>query len=334
MSNETGGKRITLKRSRPNPIFEDWLKELHEEAKGKKSKLEPMLKEALESISKYPLPLKSGAECVILKGFDKKLCRFLDIRLEAYYSNTNELELGSEVKVLSQTTDSSKHSIKSSTSTKSSNSDSRNTPDDNGSSHSHSADTAPSESNSGQSKKGTKRCRIFKPVFRSGSYAILVALLEQLRDNPSKSALEKQEIVNLAQQHSEESFSRPKPDSFYTAWSNMKTLISKGLIIRTRSKKTTYSLSDEGIALAMQVLEDYKDRPTVNDMIFNGAPTSNLNPMRNQDNLTPGGSTSSSQSVTTVLSQTSSSDPVFIDMPADSFDVILLIDKNETGGCV
>lgn len=101
MSSGGEGKRITLKRSRPNPIFEDWLKELHEEAKEKKSKLEPILKEALESILKYPLPLQSGAECAILKGFDKKLCKFLDLRLEAYNSNTNGSELSSKVKTLS-----------------------------------------------------------------------------------------------------------------------------------------------------------------------------------------------------------------------------------------
>lgn len=321
MSNGNGDKRITLKRSRPNPIFEDWLKELHEEAKEKKSKLEPMLKEALDSMSKYPLPLKSGAECAILKGFDKKLCRFLDIRLEAYYNNTN----GSEPKVSSQTCTVSMKSSSTQTST----SDSMNMTNNNDSSTSNSlnADSAPSDSSSGQ----TKKPRIFKPVFRSGSYAILVALLEQLRNNPLKSALEKQELISLAQPHSEESFSRPKPNSFYTAWSSMKTLISKKLVVCTRSKKTTYSLSDDGISLAIQVLEDYKDRPTVNDVIFNGAPTSNLNPMSNQDNLTPGGSSTSSQ---TVLSQISSSDSVFIDMPPDSFHVILLIDKNETGGCV
>lgn len=324
MSSGNGGKRITLKRSRPNPIFEDWLKELHEEAKEKKSKLEPMLKEALESMSKYPLPLKTGAECAILKGFDKKLCRFLDIRLEAYYSNTN----GSEAKISSET-ELSKLSMKSS-STQTDVSETTTKNCEPSTSNSLSADSAPCDPTSGL----TKKLRIFKPVFRSGSYAILVALLEQLRNNPSKSALEKQELISLAQPHSEESFLRPKPDSFYTAWSNMKTLISKRLVVRTRSKKTTYSLSDDGIALAIQVLEDYKDRPTVNDIIFNDAPTSNLNPIRNQENLTSDGSTTSSQTVTPVLSQISSSESVFIDMPPDSFDVILLIDKNETGGCV
>lgn len=80
------GTRITFKRTRPNPLFQDWLEELHEEAQQKGSKLAPMLKEALSSISKYPLPLQSGAECAILKGFDKRLCLFLDKRLEVYTS--------------------------------------------------------------------------------------------------------------------------------------------------------------------------------------------------------------------------------------------------------
>ncbi|XP_028040926.1 crossover junction endonuclease MUS81 isoform X4 [Bombyx mandarina] len=77
----TVGNRITYKRKRPNPMFQEWLEELHEEAKEKGSKLEPMLREALDSLSKYPLPLNSGAECAILRGFQKKLCIFLDKRL-------------------------------------------------------------------------------------------------------------------------------------------------------------------------------------------------------------------------------------------------------------
>lgn len=65
-------KKVSCKRVRPNARFEDWLLQLCAEAKAKKSHLEPMLKEAAESLGKYPLPLKTASECIILKGFNKK----------------------------------------------------------------------------------------------------------------------------------------------------------------------------------------------------------------------------------------------------------------------
>ncbi|XP_072932851.1 crossover junction endonuclease MUS81 [Epargyreus clarus] len=77
-------KPVTLKRSRPNPIFQEWLEELLEEAKRKRCKLEHQLTEALTSLSKYPLPLNSGAECRILKGFDSRLCDFIEQRLKTH----------------------------------------------------------------------------------------------------------------------------------------------------------------------------------------------------------------------------------------------------------
>lgn len=311
MSNGRVGKRITLKRSRPNPIFEYWLRGLHEEAKEKKSKLEPMLKDALDSILRFPLPLESGTQCAVLKGFDKNLCRFLDIRLEAYYSSRN----GSEVKVLSQR---SKGSVKLSTSKEFRNGFNAHNP-------------LMQSLRKFEANQRTTEPKNYIPKFRSGSYAILITLLEHYNHPP----LEKQQLIDLAQRHCEESFSKPKPGSFYTAWSSMQTLIRKGFVLRARFEKTHYILSGTGLGLAVGLQEEYQDRPTINDMIFNGASTSTFNnPMRYLDNLTPCGSTNSSQDETPVLSQISSSDSVFIDMPADSFDVILLIDKNETNGCV
>ncbi|KAI5646064.1 ERCC4 domain-containing protein [Phthorimaea operculella] len=249
------GKRITLKRHRPNPLFEEWLEELHEEAKAKKSKLESMLKEALDSLSKYPLPLESGMECAVLKGFDKKLCMFLDKRIEAYNYN---LQLD---------------------------------------------------------------C----------SYAILIALLEQLRDNPQNPGLKKEVLIEKAQPHSEESFTRPKPDSFYTAWSNMSRLVSKGLVTQVRSKKTDYFLTDEGVALAIELLEDAQNRPTVNDIIFNGAPsTSTTVSMKTSESNSS--STQSSQLSALTLSQRTLSGLTSVELPAGTFDIILLIDKQETSG--
>jgi len=37
---------------------------------------------ALESLKKYPLPLETGKDCRILKGFGAKLCQMLDQKLK------------------------------------------------------------------------------------------------------------------------------------------------------------------------------------------------------------------------------------------------------------
>lgn len=70
-----------------NSLFQVWLEELHAEATVCNSRLESMLRDALESITEYPLPVYSGKDCAALKGFDKKLCIFMDRRLEVYNYN-------------------------------------------------------------------------------------------------------------------------------------------------------------------------------------------------------------------------------------------------------
>ncbi|KAJ2951150.1 hypothetical protein O0L34_g5542 [Tuta absoluta] len=324
------GKRITIKRHRPNPLFEEWLEELHEEAKAKKSKLEQMLKEALDSLSKYPLPLESGIECAVLKGFDKKLCTFLDKRMEAYNHNIlQDRELKNTHNAASSRRQSDKSSTVSHVSTNGPSQIPKPTKSNSTSGSSETNSQVNSEDSRNSSKKLSKGRKQYKPVFRSGSYGILIALLEQLRDNPQSPSLNKEELIEKAQPHSEESFTRPKPDSFYTAWSNMSRMISKGLVRQVRSKKTDYFLTDEGIALAIELFENAQNRPTVNDIIFNGAPSTYTTKKISESNSS---STQSSQITAVTLSQRTLSDLTSVELPAGTFDIILLIDKQETSG--
>lgn len=352
------GKRMTFKRARPNPLFQGWLEELHEEAKSKKSKLEPMLKEALESLSKYPLPLDSGADCIILKGFKKKLCLHLDQRLAVYKHNlalrgtsdTSSNDSNSRKSVSSLLTAINENgTVKDGPSQSGSAGSSVN-----GSAQASQSDAAtlsqettvstvdsnpeqPSPSSSGSRKQRTGRK--YMPAHRSGAYAILIALLEDSIQHPGN-LLTKEELIDKAQKHSEESFIRPKPETFYTAWSNMSKLVTKGFVIKVRDKKVKYQLTDSGLELAKQVQIKYKNIPTANDIIFNDV-TSTCHVQLERclvdglsNEVVPSTSSAIDGDACTngVMNSSTESSSEVINLAAGTFDIILLIDKNETGG--
>lgn len=64
------------------------------------------------------------------------------------------------------------------------------------------------------------RGRKYKPRHRMQANAILVALLVNSL-HPVDAALFKEELIEKDQKHSKVSFVRPKPESFYKAWSSM-----------------------------------------------------------------------------------------------------------------
>ncbi|XP_022828309.1 crossover junction endonuclease MUS81 [Spodoptera litura] len=335
-------KKVSCKRVRPNARFEDWLLHLCAEAKAKKSHFEPMLKEAAESLAKYPLPLKTASECIILKGFNKKLCLYLDKCLTSFnekaLSNNCENRGRGEPSHSARSTTispipSSQHVTRSISNSPLSesfpnlgisgpleiNPSSRTSKTDSEISENVSSDSGPLSSGN---KKKRGIASTYKPAYRSGGYAILVTLLEQSKLNPN-CTMTKELLIEKAQIHCEESFVRPKAGSMYTAWSNMSRLLTKGLVTKTRKKNAEYSLTSEGERLATELLDASTNIPTVNDMIFNDIPSTSSSKSHTSNpisNTAPkqGSSTSQQQS--------------FIDMKPGEFDIILLIDKNETGG--
>lgn len=50
--------------------------------------------QALKSLRKYPLPLKTGKECLILENFGTRICLLLDKKLADYKKNHNIGETG------------------------------------------------------------------------------------------------------------------------------------------------------------------------------------------------------------------------------------------------
>lgn len=363
-------RRITYKRARPNPLFQDWLEELHEEAKKKRSRLEPMLRKALESLSKYPLPLQSGAECGILKGFKKQLCKFLDRRLEVHRRN---LSLQSNVDTDYQSTQTSSGlispSVPTTTSgikrvtstvtsaslginldreenlhapvsvdlytgvgTSTSNLNSQHNINDideellRNPSHGNDQRVPVSNTEHVSSNNpingGSETPPLieandipFKPIPRSGAYAILIALLEHSKNKPDKPYLTKEELISKAQKYCDESFIYHKENCFYTAWCHMSILEVRKLVLRDRYKRNVYCLTNDGIELANKLLKESKENGTINTLpVVSPQGVPNIHCKQNSAN-------------NIVNSEWA---PEVIEMPAGSFDVILLIDKNET----
>lgn len=47
---------------------------------------------AINSLKKYPLPLKNGKEAKILQNFGDGICKVLDKRLQTYYSENGTVK--------------------------------------------------------------------------------------------------------------------------------------------------------------------------------------------------------------------------------------------------
>ncbi|KAI4502430.1 hypothetical protein M0802_002342 [Mischocyttarus mexicanus] len=85
-------KRIKITLKKPNPLFELWLEEWKNKAISQESNLQYHFDEALNTLRKYPLPLESGKDCIILKYFGLKLCKMLDKRLQEHRAHKKEME--------------------------------------------------------------------------------------------------------------------------------------------------------------------------------------------------------------------------------------------------
>ncbi|KAG1666428.1 Crossover junction endonuclease MUS81 [Nymphon striatum] len=68
------------------------------------------------------------------------------------------------------------------------------------------------------------------------------------------SNMSKQELIDAAQSFCDSSFIVPEPGSYYTAWSNMGTLIKRTLV-KKEYRPPRYSLTDNGIDLASAIFK-------------------------------------------------------------------------------
>uniref|UniRef100_A0AAR5QHU9 Crossover junction endonuclease MUS81 n=1 Tax=Dendroctonus ponderosae TaxID=77166 RepID=A0AAR5QHU9_DENPD len=210
-------KRVSIRPRNPNPLFEKWLIQWIDQAPiGEDSKINFL--RALKSLRLYPLPLKSGRECRILKGFNLRLCALLDEKLNKYKANgsSKEEQIISPITIDEEITH--------------------------------------QETVLNITDKSSKS---YVPKYRSGAYAILIALYGQSKLEDYPGYLLKADIIKHGKDFLDSSFTKPEPGSRYTAWSSMATLISKRLVSKV-SNPAKFSLTDEGRILAEKLYEQTK----------------------------------------------------------------------------
>ncbi|XP_022115228.2 crossover junction endonuclease MUS81 [Pieris rapae] len=323
--NPVAGKRLTYKRMRPNPLFEVCLEKIYEEARLNNTKYLPVIKEAMLSLSKYPLPLKSGADCAILKGFNKSLCVLLDkYVLEEVSKNCLSHNTTTDEVIDLETYQGSvskDFTLKPLSTQEIIDVENCNTSIIH---HKDNIDNSPRSSCSEiLPKKG-----IYKPQFKSGAFAILMGLLEHYKKNSEKN-LSKNEIIQVAQKYCEESFKVAKSVR-YSAWSSMARLINKGLVIKIRSKKIQYALTEKGVSMAYNLWNEYETKPSTNKFMFQKPmEVVDIGNVSSSDNLINLQEINPFEKINTDCEEALT--PV-IYLPANCYDIVLLIDKNEKNG--
>ncbi|MCJ1392054.1 Crossover junction endonuclease mus81 [Xylographa bjoerkii] len=202
-----------------NPLLAQWLKELLDEARQRNSKGATVYKTAYESMKACPIVFTHPNEAQALHGLGPKLCARLTDRLREHCTDN-----GLPMPTLSR--QKKKRSM----------------PDDQ-------PDATPDP---GPSKK-PRKTKSYVPALRSGPYAILLAL-STLQEHCSSDGLTKQQLIEIAQPHSESSFTTPSdPTKFYTAWASMKTLQNKDLVVEWGRPTKKYGLSEEGWEVAKKI---------------------------------------------------------------------------------
>ncbi|KAK8787386.1 hypothetical protein V5799_022835 [Amblyomma americanum] len=311
-------RRITKKNPDPNPLFTKWLQEWRDAAVASNSKLQHVYGRALKSLRKYPLVLKTGQEAKILEYFGDKLCAMLDKKLEEHRRDNPAwcLPSDSAPMVLDLTDDDDSQ-------TSTSQDDAVGTTSSGKPASTVKAKRKKAGNGAGPTTK-KRGPRQYIPLPRSGAHAILVTLGKRRLELKASWAgasshdwMTKSDLIIAAQPLCDAFFTVRLPDSHYTAWSCMATLIKKGLISK-QGCPARFSLTDEGEELACRLIAPGTLPGTaagsVGSLAVNGGEDVHLNFQSDDD------SSNSYPSVTRLPPPP----------PLDSMRIILLVDCSET----
>jgi crossover junction endonuclease MUS81 len=168
------------------------------------------------------------------------------------------------------------------------------------------------EETQAQSQKAKKKQYI--PRYRSGGYAILIAL----GLNSSSLSMTKEEIIQVAEAYTDRSFVKQGSD-FYTAWNSRKTLEKHGLISCV-GRPVKIALTETGRVVAQSLLDKLGDSNPVEEAGRDSDIDENFNRQRPID-LSPASEPSQ-------VPRTHSSRGEF---SHHDWNVVLLIDNREKG---
>ncbi|CAG8507983.1 11387_t:CDS:2, partial [Racocetra persica] len=103
-------------------------------------------------------------------------------------------------------------------------------------------------------QKTTTAPKVYVPKYRSGAYAIMLALYKasEIDSNPN---MTKPDLIKEAQRYCDASFDIPSgKQKFYTAWNSMKTLLDKNYVYKN-GYPSRFSLTESGLLVARQMVE-------------------------------------------------------------------------------
>ncbi|SPP89122.1 crossover junction endonuclease MUS81 [Drosophila guanche] len=84
--------RLEVRLREPNPLFTRWLERWLREAERRQQRSQHKLRQALEALKSYPLPLYCGRDCAVLRGFGGTLCQLIDEELRQHRGATAETQ--------------------------------------------------------------------------------------------------------------------------------------------------------------------------------------------------------------------------------------------------
>lgn len=83
----------------------------------------------------------------------------------------------------------------------------------------------------------------------------------------------KKDLIKEAQKHCDSSFTSTDPNSHYTAWNSMTSLIKKNLVFKENKLPARYKLTDEGRNLATTILNGAKENTDTSGRTSSPSPT-------------------------------------------------------------
>ncbi|KAK3329684.1 hypothetical protein B0H66DRAFT_34608 [Apodospora peruviana] len=211
----------------PNPLLLSWVKEWWDVARERNSKGVTTYKHAYDSLKACPIAFEHPSSLQQLKGFGPKLCERLTEQLRAHCEE-NGLPMPPYPT-------SKKRGGRSAARPGAG--------DGNG---------EDDEEGAPRPAKKPRKVKAYVPAYRSGAYAIILAL-STIRED-AQVGMTKTDLIEAAQPHCDASFTAPPdPTKFYTAWVSMKTLTQKELVYERGRPLKRYALTDEGWEVAKRI---------------------------------------------------------------------------------